>query len=148
MELGEVALQFEALWFGGILCAIGVAFFLVWIFVLIWVYRDAESRGMNGVLWIILVFFLSWIGLLVYLVVRGGHPPRTGAWPPAPGTYPPPGYPPPPVAYAPPPSGYAPPPIGYPPSTAPPPPSPGVCRQCGTPLPAGAVFCASCGARQ
>ncbi len=44
--------------------------FLVWIAVVIWVYRDAESRGMNGVLWALLVFIGNLIGLLIYLIVR------------------------------------------------------------------------------
>jgi len=41
------------------------------------VYRDAEYRGMNGALWAIIVFFLSIIGLLLYLIVRGDKKPFT-----------------------------------------------------------------------
>jgi len=37
----------------------------------VWVYRDACSRGMNGILWAAVVFFIpSFIGLIFYLVVR------------------------------------------------------------------------------
>ncbi|MFA9454192.1 MAG: zinc ribbon domain-containing protein [Candidatus Aminicenantaceae bacterium] len=56
--------------------------FLVWIAVVIWVYRDAESRGMNGVLWALLVFIGNLIGLLIYLIVRsdpGKAPPKEAA---------------------------------------------------------------------
>ena len=51
-----------------------VLFALVWfvigILILIWVYQDAESRGMDGLLWALIVFFLNIIGLVLYLVVR------------------------------------------------------------------------------
>lgn len=43
---------------------------VLWIFVIAWVYRDAERRGMNGVLWALLVFIGNLIGLLIYLIVR------------------------------------------------------------------------------
>jgi len=43
---------------------------ILWIFVIIWVYRDAERRGMNGILWALLVFIGNLIGLLIYLIVR------------------------------------------------------------------------------
>lgn len=45
-------------------------FFIIWIFVIIWVYRDAERRGMSGVLWALLVFIGNLIGLVIYLIVR------------------------------------------------------------------------------
>ena len=41
----------------------------VWL--LIWVNRDAKARGMdNGVLWMVVVFFTSVIGLAIYLSQR------------------------------------------------------------------------------
>lgn len=43
---------------------------VLWIVVIVWVYRDAERRGMNGVLWALLVLIGSIIGLLIYLIVR------------------------------------------------------------------------------
>ncbi len=45
----------------------------IWIFVIVWVYRDAERRGMNGVLWALLVFIGNLIGLLIYLIVRSNN---------------------------------------------------------------------------
>ena len=49
-------------------------FLIVWcvigILVAIWVYRDAEARGENGVLWLIIVILLGIIGLIIYLIVR------------------------------------------------------------------------------
>lgn len=51
---------------------------VIWIFVIVWVYRDAESRGMNGVLWALLVFIGNLIGLLIYLIIRSDSlPSRT-----------------------------------------------------------------------
>jgi len=43
---------------------------IIWIFVIVWVYRDAERRGMNGILWGLLVFIGNIIGLLIYLILR------------------------------------------------------------------------------
>lgn len=47
-----------------------LALFVLWIFILIWVYRDAERRGMNGLLWTLLVLVGNVIGLIIYLIVR------------------------------------------------------------------------------
>ena len=69
----------------------GYGFFsLVWLIFLVlgvllcvWIYRDANNRGMRGILWVlaILVGSLFWLGwlvvLVIYLLVRGsahGHP--------------------------------------------------------------------------
>ncbi len=38
---------------------------------LVWVARDAKARGMDSaVLWMLLVFFTSFIGLVIYLLSR------------------------------------------------------------------------------
>lgn len=50
--------------------------FLLWVFVIIWVYKDAERRGMVGILWALLVFIGNVIGLLIYLIVRSDSPVR------------------------------------------------------------------------
>lgn len=47
-----------------------LALLVLWIAVILWVYRDAEQRNMNGVLWGLLVFVGNIIGLLIYLIVR------------------------------------------------------------------------------
>ena len=47
-----------------------LALVVIWIFVIVWVYRDAERRGMNGLLWALLVLIGNIIGLLIYLIVR------------------------------------------------------------------------------
>jgi len=49
---------------------IPLLWFVVGLLILVFVYKDAESRGMNGALWAIIVFFLSLLGLLLYLIVR------------------------------------------------------------------------------
>jgi predicted nucleic acid-binding Zn ribbon protein len=48
-----------------------LVWFIIWILVAIWVYKDANKRGKNGVLWLIIVILLGLIGLIIYLVVRG-----------------------------------------------------------------------------
>ena len=45
---------------------------IIWVGVTIWVYRDAEERRMNGVLWALLVFVGNVVGLIIYLIVRNG----------------------------------------------------------------------------
>jgi RNA polymerase subunit RPABC4/transcription elongation factor Spt4 len=49
---------------------LSLAMLIIWIFVIVWVYKDAERRGMNGILWALLVFIGNLIGLLIYLIVR------------------------------------------------------------------------------
>ena len=43
---------------------------VVWLFVVVWVYRDAKRRGMSGVLWALLVLVGNFVGLLIYFIVR------------------------------------------------------------------------------
>ncbi len=45
-------------------------FVIIWIGIVVWVYRDAEARDMNGFLWGLLVFVGNVIGLVVYLIIR------------------------------------------------------------------------------
>ena len=45
-------------------------FFAIGIIFCIWVYRDAKSRGMDGTLWVLIVFIANFIGLIIYLFVR------------------------------------------------------------------------------
>ena len=48
-----------------------VIIFALDIALLVWVARDAKSRGMdNAVMWMILVFFTSVIGLIIYIFSR------------------------------------------------------------------------------
>ncbi len=127
--------------FLGVFCLIIVASLVVFVLVAVWVYRDAESRGMSGLLWLALLIlaslFFAFIGglvvLIIYLIVRSEHPLRYGATP-YPGyaaMYPPPAPPPAPVT---------------------PPPAVGTarastCRNCGAPLSPGVSFCPRCGMR-
>jgi TctA family transporter len=62
--------QLEWLFFGGLLCLIPIVWFVIAILLCIWVYRDAQSRGMNGALWLIIVLIAGLLGLIIYLVVR------------------------------------------------------------------------------
>ena len=66
-------------WPGGFhltsLSLLSIAFLILWIVVIVWVYRDAERRGMNGVLWALLVLIGNIIGLLIYLIIRSDNMP-------------------------------------------------------------------------
>jgi len=100
--------------------AIIAGVYIVWIVISILVYRDAKSRGMSGALWLVIVLFLSVIGLIIYLVVR--EPKRL----PEAGV-----------------------PLPYPQPYADVPVQPGanVCKRCGMPLEPGMKFCSNCGYR-
>jgi hypothetical protein len=56
------------------LWGMSLVFVILWIAVIVWVYKDAERRGMSGLLWSLLVFFGNLIGLLIFLIVRQDHP--------------------------------------------------------------------------
>ncbi|MHA1578947.1 MAG: hypothetical protein ACTSUQ_04850 [Candidatus Freyarchaeota archaeon] len=47
-----------------------VVWCIIGIVLAIWVYKDAESRGMNGALWLIILILTGIIGLIIYLIVR------------------------------------------------------------------------------
>lgn len=53
---------------------ISVILLVIWILVIVWVYRDAERKGMNGFLWSLLVLIGNLIGLIIYLIIRTESP--------------------------------------------------------------------------
>ena len=54
----------------GMMCFIPIVWFVISILLCVWVYRDAESRGMSGPLWVLIMLIGGIIGLIVYLIVR------------------------------------------------------------------------------
>jgi len=55
----------------GTLILIPILFTVLSIALLVWVARDAKSRGMDSaILWMLLVFFLNLLGLLIYILAR------------------------------------------------------------------------------
>jgi hypothetical protein len=55
----------------GAFIAIPIAILVLNIALLIWVARDAKARGMDSsVLWMLLVFFTSLLGLIIYIFSR------------------------------------------------------------------------------
>ena len=65
--LGDIGYNFP----GGIWLIVIIIWFILWIIVAIWVYRDAEKRGKNKVLWFIIVILIGIIGLIIWFVTRG-----------------------------------------------------------------------------
>jgi len=56
-------------------CVIAVISMLVAIgiqvFMMVFTYKDAKARGdQNAVLWLVLIFFLHWVGFVVYIIAR------------------------------------------------------------------------------
>jgi uncharacterized membrane protein (UPF0182 family) len=67
--IGQSVGMFAFLPFFFIIFLIAV-FFAIGIFLCVWVYRDAKSRGMDGTIWLIIVLIGNILGLIVYLIVR------------------------------------------------------------------------------
>jgi rubredoxin len=61
------------------------AWFIIGILLCVWVYRDAQRRGMNGVLWLIVTLIAGIIGLIIYLIAK--KEPSGPAPPPTPSPY-------------------------------------------------------------
>ena len=72
----------------------------MWVYLLVWVYRDAKSRGMEAGIWVLIVALVGILGLIIYLVVRKDHSPYPPAYYPPPPAYAYPPPPPPPQAYS------------------------------------------------
>ena len=73
LEIAPTLLQMpggaEVILIGGLL--VSLLFFVVWVALAYWVYKDANKRNMdNAVLWAAITFLLGLIGLVIYLVVR------------------------------------------------------------------------------
>jgi len=57
-------------WIVGLIVSLILISLLVVLLIGLWIYRDAESRGESGALWLCIVFFLNFIGLIIWLLVR------------------------------------------------------------------------------
>ena len=64
----------EEAWVFGLFCMVIIVIFNISIVLAVWVYRDANSRGMNGTLWLIVVLVGGIVGLIVYIIIRKDHP--------------------------------------------------------------------------
>ncbi|MFO7792270.1 MAG: hypothetical protein R6W73_04705 [Candidatus Saliniplasma sp.] len=52
------------------LCGVAIIIIIVHIVLAVWVYRDAEKRGEEPVLWLIVFLVAGIIGLIIWLIVR------------------------------------------------------------------------------
>lgn len=107
---------FAMLGFGGLGIMATVLSALPNIIIAIILYMDSKKRGKSPIVWALIGFFCSCIGLIIWLIVR---PPVQQMAPPGAYGAPPPGQAPPPQYGAPPPGQY-PPPQGPPPQQPPP----------------------------
>ncbi|NPA74640.1 MAG: phage holin family protein, partial [Euryarchaeota archaeon] len=61
----------------GLALVCGAIFFIIWLVLAIWAYKDAKRRGMDApIVWFLVVFFLGIIGLIIYLIVRPKEVPQ------------------------------------------------------------------------
>ena len=52
-------------------CICGLIGLVIWVFLVVWVYKDSKSRGMdNAVLLTIITAITGLLGLLIYLLMR------------------------------------------------------------------------------
>ena len=54
----------------GLFIAVAIAIFVVYIFLLQYIYKDAVKRGLNPELWVIIVLIAPIPGIIVYFIVR------------------------------------------------------------------------------
>ncbi len=62
--------------FSGVFCFMPIIAFIAWIVIGVWMYKDAEKRGKDGALWLIIGLLFGIIGLIIWLIVR---PPEKSA---------------------------------------------------------------------
>jgi len=62
-------LQEWIIWLGPV-----IIWLLFAIVIAVWVYKDAESRGESGVLWLIIALIAGIIGLIIWLIIRRDKP--------------------------------------------------------------------------
>jgi hypothetical protein len=55
---------------GALLCFLPIIGFIIAIAIGVWMYRDAEKRGKNGTLWLLVGLIGGLIGLIIWIVVR------------------------------------------------------------------------------
>jgi putative membrane protein len=59
-----------AIFFATVGIFILLAWFLIAVFLAVFVYRDAEKRGMSGGMWLIIILITGLFGFIVYFIVR------------------------------------------------------------------------------
>ncbi len=47
-----------------------VIIYVIAILIAVWVYNDAKKRDMNAAVWLLIVLLTSFIGCIIYLIVR------------------------------------------------------------------------------
>ena len=89
MSLAMVLWQNEFLAFSVVIVILSLVGVAVWVWMLIWVYRDAKARGKEPVIWVLIVAVLGLVGFIIYFVLR--NEPERQTYAPA-YYYPPPQY--------------------------------------------------------
>ncbi len=69
----------------GLCLVLPIVWFIIWLLVAIWAYKDAKRRGADSpIVWFLVVFFLGLIGLIIYIVARPKPKPQQPYMPPPP----------------------------------------------------------------
>ncbi len=68
MIFQETIFFFTITWFSVIIIIVIIC--VISIAIAVWVYNDAKKRDMNAVVWLLIVLLTSFIGCIIYLIVR------------------------------------------------------------------------------
>lgn len=67
---GTIADFFSSPMFGLATKLLFLFIILIWVSLVFWTYRDAQSRGALGLYWAVVVFFFWFFGWAIYLILR------------------------------------------------------------------------------
>ena len=56
-----------------------VVFIAIEIYIAIWVYRDAQKRNMDAIIWLLVILVGGCLGCIVYLIISKDYPVRESA---------------------------------------------------------------------
>jgi len=71
MEVFEdIALFFQSPLFKLIVQLVGLFAIIIWIAMIAWTYRDANSRGASPIYWAVVVLLFNVFGLVIYMILR------------------------------------------------------------------------------
>lgn len=105
----------------GIIIGAVIVILFISVVLMVWVYRDAQKRNMNAVVWLLIVFFVGCFGWVIYLMVREPMQPQAPMYQQQPSLQ-----------------------SQQPPATTS---SQIFCPSCGIPLSKDATFCTGCGSK-
>ena len=66
----DIALFFQSPLFKLIGQLMGLFLIIIWVAMVAWAYRDANSRGASPIYWAVVVLLFNLFGLIIYMILR------------------------------------------------------------------------------